>query len=140
MRTGSDNINLLGEITSWNKNTRTEAYPGECGVVRGSADGLFPPGLTDTMDKISIFSTDLCRPLTFTRAGTRTVHGVPVQKFDLAATSFANSSVCAENSCYNNNIPTGVQVRNTMQGFFMQTKSIRIITITIGGKLIRPLQ
>jgi len=109
MRTGSDNINLLGEITSWNKNTRTEAYPGECGVVRGSADGLFPPGLTDTMDKISIFSTDLCRPLTFTRTGTRTVHGVPVQKFDLAATSFANSSVCAENSCYNNNIPTGVQ-------------------------------
>jgi len=109
MRTGADDINLLGKITSWNKNNRTDAYPGDCGVVRGSADGLFPPGLTDTMDTISIFSTDLCRPLHFTRSGSRTVHGVPVQQFDLAATNFANSSVCPENSCYNNNIPTGVQ-------------------------------
>ena len=103
-------MSLLGKIASWNKRTRTEAYSGDCGLVRGSSDGLFPPGLTSSTDSISIFSTDLCRPLHFTRSGMREVHGIPVEKFDLAATNFANSSVCAENVCYNNNIPSGVQV------------------------------
>ena len=110
MHTGVDDLSLLGSIASWNKMTRTEAYPGDCGLVRGSSDGLFPPGYTSSMDTISIFSTDLCRPLHFTRSSTQEVHGIPVEKFILAATNFANSSVCAGNGCYNNNIPTGVQV------------------------------
>ena len=110
MNTGKEDISLLGQIVSWNGKTRTEAYPGDCGLVRGSSDGLFPPGLAATTDSISIFSTDLCRPLHFTRFSTQDVHGIPVEKFDLAASNFANSSVCAENTCYNNNIPSGVQV------------------------------
>ena len=110
MHTGVDDMSLLGKIASWNKRTRTEAYSGDCGLVRGSSDGLFPPGLTSSMDSISIFSTDLCRPLHFSWSGPQKVHGIPVEKFDLAATNFANSSVCAENVCYNNNIPSGVQV------------------------------
>ena len=110
MNTGVDDLALLGKIASWNRRTRTDAYPGDCGLVRGSSDGLFPPGLTSSMDSISIFSTDLCRPLHFTRSSTQDVHGIPVEKFDLAASNFANSSVCAENACYNNNIPSGVQV------------------------------
>ena len=110
MHTGVDDMSLLGKIASWNKRTRTDAFPGDCGLVRGSSDGLFPPGLTSSTDSISIYSTDLCRPLHFTRSSTQDVHGIPVQKFDLAASNFANSSVCAENACYNNNIPSGVQV------------------------------
>jgi len=109
MHTGAQEMSLLGRIASWNRQSRTDAYPGECGQVRGSSDGLFPPGLAGSADQISIFSTDLCRPLHFTKSGPRSVHGVPVQKFDLAATNFANGTVCAENECYNNNIPTGVQ-------------------------------
>eukprot|EP00090_Calanus_glacialis_P047207 TRINITY_DN9663_c0_g1_i5.p1 TRINITY_DN9663_c0_g1~~TRINITY_DN9663_c0_g1_i5.p1 ORF type:complete len:421 (-),score=128.04 TRINITY_DN9663_c0_g1_i5:26-1225(-) len=109
MHTGVDDMSLLGKIASWNKRTRTDAFPGDCGLVRGSSDGLFPPGLTSSTDSISIYSTDLCRPLHFTRSSTQDVHGIPVQKFDLAASNFANSSVCAENACYNNNIPSGVQ-------------------------------
>jgi hypothetical protein len=34
----------------------------------------------------------------------------------LSVTNFANSSVCPENSCYNNNIPSGVQVRYPLKG------------------------
>merc|ERR1711892_285689 len=109
MHTGAGDMSLLGRIASWNKNTRTEAYPGDCGLVRGSSDGLFPPGLTSTTDSISIFASDLCRQLHFPRSSIQDVHGIQVEKFDLAASNFANSSVCAENSCYNNNIPTGVQ-------------------------------
>ena len=110
MHTGKADMALLGEISAWNNSSRTEAYPGECGVVRGSSDGLFSPGITTASDSISIFSTDLCRPLHFTRAGKQEVHGIPVDRFDLATTNFANSSVCPDNSCYNNNIPSGVQV------------------------------
>jgi len=109
MHTGEEELSLLGKIASWNHRTKTDAYPGECGLVRGSADGLFPPGQTSNTDSISIFSTDLCRQLHFTRSSHQTLHGIPVEKFELAATNFANSSVCAENECYSNNIPSGVQ-------------------------------
>ena len=110
MHTGKDDMALLGKISSWNNSTRTEAYPGACGLVKGSSDGLFSPSITMASESISIFSTDLCRPLHFTRSDKQEVHGIPVDKFDLFITNFANSSVCPENSCYNNNIPSGVQV------------------------------
>jgi hypothetical protein len=96
---GVDDMTLLGQIASWNTMTRTEAYPGDCGLLRGSSDGLFPPGMTSGTDSISIFSTDLCRPLHFTRSGMQEVHGIPVEKFDLSVTNFANSSLCPENAC-----------------------------------------
>jgi len=111
MYTGKNNISQLGRISAWNNSTLTSAYPGECGKIGGSSDGLFPPGETSSSNIISIFSTDLCRPLHFARSGTEKVHGIPVNTFALAQHNFANSSVCPDNSCYNNNLPTGVQVK-----------------------------
>ena len=110
MHTGADDLSLLGNIATWNKRTRTEAYPGDCGKVRGSSDGLFPPGMASRKSSISIFSTDLCRPLYFTKSGMQELHGINIEKFDLDPANFANSSVSPENDCYNNNIPSGVQV------------------------------
>jgi len=109
MRTGEENIERLGEIVSWNNDSKTDAYDGECGRVRGSSEGLFPPGLAETSDSISYFSTDLCRPLHFTKSGSSSVHGIPATKFQLDPTNFANSTNCPGNVCYNNNLPTGVQ-------------------------------
>ena len=83
--------------------------------MRGSADGLFPPGLAHISDSISMFSTDLCRPLTFFKSGEDSLHGVSVTTFDLAVDNFANSSVCPDNKCYQNNLPTGVQVTPSLQ-------------------------
>ena len=110
MYTGVEDISELGKIHSWNRRTRTDSFPGSCGEVRGSSDGLFPPGLTSSSSNISIFSTDLCRPLHFTKSGLQDVHGITAQTFDLDQNNFANSSVCRDNWCYNNNLPTGVQV------------------------------
>ena len=110
MRTGEESIERLGEIVSWNGENRTEAYGGECGRVRGSAEGLFPPGVAEMTDSLSFYSTDLCRPLLFTKSGPSSVHGIPVTKFQLDPSNFANSSSCPDNKCYNNNLPTGVQV------------------------------
>ena len=111
MFTGEGDISRLGEVASWQGSDTTAAYEGECGRVRGSADGLFPPGLAHISDSITMFSTDLCRPLTFSKSGEASLHGVPVTTFDLAADNFANSSMCPDNKCYQNNIPTGVQVK-----------------------------
>ena len=111
MRTGEGNIDSLGQIVSWNKRTSTDAYEGECSRLRGSTDGLFPPGLADITDSISFYSTDLCRPLHFTKSGSNSIHGIPVRTFELDPDNFANSSVCPSNACYNNNIPSGVQVQ-----------------------------
>ena len=110
MRTGEGDLAGLGQIVSWNNQTRTEAYEAECSAVRGSSEGLFPPGLADITDSISFFSTDLCRPLHFTKSGLNSVHGIPVTTFELDPNNFANTSVCPSNDCYNNNIPSGVQV------------------------------
>ena len=109
MMTGQDGIETLGEIVSWNHQKRSQAFQGDCGKLRGSAEGLFPPGKTATANSISIYSTDLCRPLHFTKTGRNTIHGVPVTTFELDPTNFANSTNCTANDCYNNNLPTGVQ-------------------------------
>ena len=110
MFTGEDDIEKLGEIVSWNHENKTDAFTGECGKVRGSADGLFPPGIASITDTLSIYSTDLCRPIHFSKAGEHSMHGIPVTTFELDSSNFANTTVCPDNECYQNNIPNGVQV------------------------------
>ena len=54
------------------------------------------------------------------RLGSDEVSGVTVTKFQLDDDVFANGTVCNKNSCYENNLPTGVQV---WQCFFHLTAS-----------------
>ena len=67
MHTGEDDISLLGKISTWNYATSTSAFPGECGRVRGSSDGLFAPGTLAMRDNFEIWSTDICRTIQFQR-------------------------------------------------------------------------
>jgi len=106
---GKSDFSLLGKIDTWNYRKTTDAYTGECGKVQGSADGLFAPGVVGREKELRIFSTDLCRPLTFSNYGSTSVHGIQVEQFKLSSNAFSNSTVCSANSCYNNNLPTGVQ-------------------------------
>ena len=69
MHTGQGDIKKFGQITEWNGSNRTEAFDGECGLVQGSADGLFAPGILEGAESFAIWSTDACRALTFTRFG-----------------------------------------------------------------------
>ena len=61
MHTGEGDMDRLGDIVTWNGRNRTHAYPGPCGALTGSADGLLAPGKLMTMDKFDIWSTDTCR-------------------------------------------------------------------------------
>ena len=94
MFTGEEDINKLGDIKSWNGNTRTDAFTGECGQIKGSADGLLAPGKLKALDSFDIWSTDTCRTFTFNREGTTNVHGISVDKFKLADDIFANGTLC----------------------------------------------
>jgi len=109
METGTTDVNRLGKIVSWNGQHKTDAYEGTCGEVRGSADGLFPPGMSKTSDIIAIFSTDLCRSLRFKKKEELDYLGIPAIKYQLEEESFANGTVCPENTCFGNNLRTGVQ-------------------------------
>ena len=61
MHTGEGDIDRLGDIVTWNGKERTEAFPGNCGRLQGSADGLLTPGKLTNADKFDIWSTDICR-------------------------------------------------------------------------------
>ena len=113
MHTGERDMDSLGRIETWQSSSRNEAYEGKCGQVKGSADGLFPPGISHLSDSLQFYATDLCRPLTFSRSGDDSLHGISVTKFELSEHNFANTSVCPDNECYNNNIPSGVQVNKS---------------------------
>ena len=67
MHTGQGDIHRLGQIVAWNRSNRTHAFEGECGLVAGSADGLFAPGLLQSTDSIALWSTDACRTLPFSK-------------------------------------------------------------------------
>ena len=135
MFTGEDDIENLGKIVSWDGSETTDAFEGECGKVRGSADGLFPPGIAAVSDTISMFSTDLCRPLHFSKSGEQALHGIPVTTFDLMASNFANSTVCSDNQCYQNNVPNGVQVNCNLQSSFKSEYFFRMQKLFYAGLL-----
>jgi len=109
MDTGSNGLDNLGKLVQWNHAKQTDVFPGKCGEITGSSDGLFPPGAAYESDTLSIFSTDLCRPLHFDKRESHLIHDIPVYSFQLSPDVFSNSTVCKTNSCYNNNLPTGIQ-------------------------------
>jgi len=109
MYTGEDDITRLGEISSWNYKDSTDAFPGECGKLRGSSDGLFAPGKLASQETFQIFSTDICRPLDFERNSEERVHGIKAWKYELAKDVFNNHTNCPDKTCYNNYLPNGVQ-------------------------------
>jgi len=109
MYTGKGDMSSLGQLKAWNERDTTDVFSGHCAKVRGSSDGLWPPGLATQANYLEYFSTDLCRSLKFEREESVSHFGLKGQRFVLSPTAFANSSVCPDNSCYGNNLPSGVQ-------------------------------
>ena len=61
MYTGMQGLDTIGQVIAWKNETRIpdRVYPGECGVLSGSAGEFFPPERDDTY--VDFFSPDLCR-------------------------------------------------------------------------------
>jgi len=108
MFTGADDASKIGTINTWNGKNQTN-YKSECGKIRGSAGGFFPPNL-ETPDTLDLFSHQLCRVLTYESTNeTQNHEGLEGNLYKLSETTFANESVHAENWCFENNLPSGLQ-------------------------------
>lgn len=59
MFTGTNDIELLGIMDLWNGEPYTKDYSGNCAYVNGTSGELWPP--VDKYDRITIFSSDVCR-------------------------------------------------------------------------------
>jgi len=107
MATGTKNYSEVGEIRAWKGSNRT-LYPSSCGEVRGTSAGFTPVDMD--RQHIDYFSTDICRPIRFTRNESVEVEGVPGTRFLLNATdTFGNTSTNPSNWCYHPvNLPAGV--------------------------------
>ena len=108
MFTGADDASKIGTINTWNGKNQTN-YKSECGKIRGSAGGFFPPNL-ETPDTLDLFSHQLCRVLTYESTNeTQNHEGLEGNLYKLPETTFANESVHAKNWCFENNLPSGLQ-------------------------------
>ena len=58
IHTGEDDISLMGKINTWNYAKQTH-FDGECGAIKGSAGGFYPPGTKG--DSLLLFSHEACR-------------------------------------------------------------------------------
>ena len=86
-------LSQTGEIREWNGSPDLGSYyPAPCDDLYGSAEGTFPTSDTTTTT-ISYFSSDLCRPLTFSRGRDN--------NYWLEGEQFANSSYSEAAWCYN---------------------------------------
>ncbi len=107
MYTGEDDPENIGKIHTWNNETRTH-YPAECGEIRGSAGGFFPPHTSS--HELELFSHEACRTLTYrTNGQMAAVNGIDGIVYELPpAETFANGSVYPPNWCYSNHLPSGL--------------------------------
>jgi len=108
MFTGVQDVTTMGQVHSWNYST-SGVYPGQCGLVRGSAGEFYPPEENKTY--IQLFSNDLCRSLRFTYSHEVEVAGIDSYEYIAGEMMFANGTENPLNSCYEQpglSLPSGV--------------------------------
>ncbi|PSN44141.1 hypothetical protein C0J52_15658 [Blattella germanica] len=98
METGTQDISKVGKLSNWNYGNRTRFYEAECGMVNGSAGELFPPGQSRN-SPIEMFSSDLCRSISFDYAEDTEVHGISGYKYVLGKKLVDNGTIDPGNWC-----------------------------------------
>ena len=61
MFAGASDVNILGQVSTWNYSDHLAAFPGSCGKVEGVGD-FFSPYL-NSAKPAELYSNDLCRPI-----------------------------------------------------------------------------
>lgn len=99
INTGQRDIRSMGLLNHWNYNNVTKYYHGDCSKVKGSAGELWPVDMNATGD-ITVFVTDVCRPLTLAYANDYETYGVVGSKWIGDYRVFDNGQLYPPNSCY----------------------------------------
>ena len=96
-----DILILTAPHSKWNNRTDlSQYYPDNCALLSGNVKEFFPPDSWDTTT-LTYFSSDLCRPLSFTYQKMEDVDGYHGYKYVLTDGFLANSTFNNSNSCYN---------------------------------------
>ncbi|XP_043270801.1 protein croquemort-like [Venturia canescens] len=90
MGTGQDDLSNLGMTKNWNYKDTTKYYKSPCNAVEGSAGEFFPP--FRNKDEITIFSADMCRPLTYEYVQSVQHQGIPGYRYALGEKSLSNET------------------------------------------------
>lgn len=90
MATGQDSIANLGVLRNWNYQSTSKFYKPPCNGIEGSAGEFWPP--LRTKDEITLFSADICRPLTYEYKETVQRHGIFGYKYVIGDKTLSNST------------------------------------------------
>lgn len=99
MWSGQKDITRMGLLTKWNYKEKSKYYRDECSKVSGSTGELWPMNINPTGD-ISLFITDLCRPITLTHQGDYNHLGVTGTRWVGDYRVFDNGEKYEPNKCY----------------------------------------
>ncbi|XP_053612345.1 protein peste-like [Plodia interpunctella] len=99
--TGEETGTLPGQIVRWNHEDHLEYYQGKCSRLAGSAGEFLPRNLSEH-STLTMFVPDLCRTVEMPYVHSGQYFGLHYLKFAMAPSSFDNSSVSSENSCFCN--------------------------------------
>ncbi|CAL4230381.1 unnamed protein product [Meganyctiphanes norvegica] len=96
--TGTDGLERLGDVGSWNYKNTTDFFPAPCNKMTGSAGDLFAPGMDKTY--IQFFTPDLCisAKLYFKEEYTDE-NGFNLYRYVADNRTFSNGSTWPENEC-----------------------------------------
>ena len=99
MTTGESDVTSMGQLTMWNYHNRTKFYHDGCSTVKGTSGELWPPNMNATGD-ITLFVTDVCRPLTLAYQEPYESFGVTGSKWVGDYRVFDNGQKYPPNLCY----------------------------------------
>lgn len=105
MRSGQTDITKMGYLTTWNYVSKTKYYHDSCSEVSGTSGELWPMDMDPTGD-ISLYITDLCRPLTLAYQQQETRFGVTGSRWIGDNRVFDNGQTYPPNSCYCTGVPS----------------------------------
>lgn len=109
MMTGQNTLDDLGFLKTWNYKSKTNYFPGDCGVVDGTTGELWPLD-SPQKSKATIFATDLCSKIDLDWEDETTIHGASGVVFKGRSSVFDNVTACY---CIGPCHPSGVREIST---------------------------
>lgn len=109
MHTGEGDISQIGTMKNWNFSPKTDYFPDECGIVKGSAGEFYPP-IKHKTAPISLFTPDMCRSISLDFDEEKSIHGITGYKYSGSEKTVDNGTLYTENKCFSTgeSVPSGV--------------------------------
>ncbi|KAL1463325.1 hypothetical protein WDU94_015085 [Cyamophila willieti] len=107
--TGQGNIANMGKVYEWQYSNETSYYEDSCKMVNGTSGSLFPP-VKSKQEKVTMFSPDLCRSISFDYSSEETIEDITGYRYIGSEYMVDNGTLDPSNLCFCNGecVPSGV--------------------------------